>query len=437
MVSSILLAASVLKFMKMNVYLVLGMLICFLLVIDLYSYKGIKLLLKRRLKALLQLATLFFWSISIAYYVCIAYFILFHKWEQTAGGYSPIFFLTGTFFLFYIPKILFIAFHLIDDIQFIIAWLFKKIKRVTKKKAKPEHSVSRRAFITKIGLVAAAVPFGSFIYGIAKGRFNFQVTHKKIYFEDLPMAFDGIRIVQISDIHIGSFFGYESEVVEAFEMVNELNPDYIFFTGDLVNNYSAEMNGWHPVFKQLHAKNGMYSILGNHDYGDYYKWKNEAEKLADVQNLIRLEQEIGFTMLNNQHVRIEKDNESIVFAGIENWGLPPFRQSGDLNKAMEGVLDTDFVILLSHDPHHWDAQVLGRKNIKLTLSGHTHGMQMGVHFNGKEWSPSKYMYKRWGGLYFEHGQFLYVNRGLGYIGMPARIGMPPEITLLELYRGKE
>jgi hypothetical protein len=420
--------------MKINVWLILGILISFLIIIDLYFYKGIRILLKKKRTEVKKIISFSYWAVSIFYYAIIIYFFIFHRWHRSVAEMSDIYYITGTFFLIYIPKIVFIIFHFIDDLIYLIRRLILLLKRLKTKKTQQSEEISRRAFLTRAGIIIASVPFASTLYGIVKGRFNFRVISQKLYFPDLPESFNGIKIVQISDIHMGSFYGYKNEVAEGIDLVNVQNPDYIFFTGDLVNNFTDELDGWFPLLIKLKAKQAKYSILGNHDYGDYYKWKTPEEKMLDHQNLINYHQTIGFQLLRNEHVRLENNNKSIVLAGVENWGLHPFRQDGDIDKATEGLIDSDFIILLSHDPTHWDAKVLGRKNIRLTLSGHTHGMQMGIKLVGKEWSPASFRYLRWAGLYNVEGQYLYVNRGFGFIGIPARIGMPPEITVIELYK---
>jgi hypothetical protein len=269
---------------------------------------------------------------------------------------------------------------------------------------------------------------------MAKGRFNFRITNEKLSFPNLPEAFNGFKVVHISDIHIGSFLGHENQVKKAIELVNEQNPDIILFTGDLVNNFAEELSGWIPILSDLRAKYGKFSILGNHDYGDYFEWPNKAEKEQNLTNLKQAHKELGFKLLLNESMQIELNNSKIGLIGVENWGLPPFPQYGNLKVAMNGSSELPFNILMSHDPSHWDAEVIDKTNIDLTLSGHTHGMQFGIEIGNVKWSPVKYKYPRWGGLYKENKQYLYVNRGFGYIGFPGRVGMPPEITVIELKR---
>ena len=238
--------------------------------------------------------------------------------------------------------------------------------------------------------------------------------------------------MQFSDFHIGSFLDYADEVEKAIEFINEQRADLLLFTGDFVNNVASEMDDFLPHLGKLTSGMGKFSILGNHDYGEYVHWPSPEEKERNLQELISIQAELGFQMLLNQHQRITRGDEFIELVGVENWGLPPFPQYGDLNKACSGVDPGAFKILLSHDPTHWDVQVLGKRDIDLTLSGHTHGAQFGVEIPGWRWSPVSFRYKRWGGLYQEGKQYLNVNTGIGFIGFPGRVGMPPEVTVIEL-----
>lgn len=295
-----------------------------------------------------------------------------------------------------------------------------------------EFSNGRRKFIAQTGLIIASIPFASFVYGITKGKYNYKINRVKLSFKDLPKAFHGLKVVQISDVHSGSFDDPE-EVERGLNMIKELEPDLVLFTGDLVNNVAEEIEPYISMFASINPKLGKYSILGNHDYGDYWKWDSKEDQ---AKNLIQLEEHhasMGFNLMKNEHTRIEKDGESIVLAGVENWGKPPFHQYGDLNKTLEGVEEKEFTLLMSHDPSHWDEHVLDhKKHVHLTMSGHTHGMQFGIDIPGIKWSPVKYKYPRWSGLYNEKKQNLYVNKGFGFLGFPGRVGMWPEITVFEL-----
>ena len=291
---------------------------------------------------------------------------------------------------------------------------------------------SRRRFVSLIGMGVAAIPFAGMIYGMLWGRYNYRVVKHTLYFDDLPDAFDGYRVVHISDIHSGSFDNAE-KVQYGIDMINAQHADVIFFTGDLVNNKAEEMRPWIAHFKQLHAKDGVYSVLGNHDYGDYVQWDSPDEKAKNLETLKQIHQQLGFCLLNNESVFLSRGQQRIAVVGVENWGQG-FIKKGNLKQALSQVDKKDFKILLSHDPTHWQYEVLKDPNfIHLTLSGHTHGMQFGIEIPGViKWSPAGWRYKYWGGVYKEKDRYINVNRGFGYLAFPGRVGMPPEITVIEL-----
>lgn len=284
------------------------------------------------------------------------------------------------------------------------------------------------------GLLSGFLPFCVLMYGFFKAVYKFKVHHVTVKHQKLLASFNGLKIVHISDIHLGSF-NYKYHILDkAIKVINDAEPDFIFFTGDLVNNYAWELIGWEKVLEKLVAKKGKYAILGNHDYGDYSEWNSEEEKKQNFDKIKQFFKNINFKLLLNQSEIIEKNNEKIAIIGVENWGKPPFKQYGNLQKALKGVAEIPFKILLTHDPTHWSKEVLKKTDIALTLSGHTHGMQMGFQYKKMKWSPSKYQYKHWAGLYAENEKYLYVNRGLGWVGFPGRFGMRPEITVLKLKR---
>lgn len=284
------------------------------------------------------------------------------------------------------------------------------------------------AFIKYLGYGVALAMFFAILAGIIWGRWNWKVHSIELPFENLTEESDGLKIVQISDIHVGSFFNKYDKVEHAIRMINQLEADFVFFTGDLVNNIAEEMFGWEPIFSKIQAKKGKFSILGNHDYGDYVPWDKEETKNSNLSKLISIHKEIGFTPLLNEAVELRP---GFWLLGVENWGKAPFRQSGELGKTLEHVPQNAFKVLLSHDPSHFDEQVTST-NIDLTLSGHTHGMQFGIERFGIKWSPVSLRYKKWAGLYHVGKQFLYVNRGFGYLGFPGRVGIYPEITEIVL-----
>jgi predicted MPP superfamily phosphohydrolase len=284
------------------------------------------------------------------------------------------------------------------------------------------------------GLFAGFLPFFAILYAIFRSLYRFKVHHIKLNHSQFPKEFDGLKIIHISDIHLGSF-NYRYHIFDrAVNIINELNPDFIFFTGDLVNNFSWELHGWEDTFKNLKASKGKYSVLGNHDYGDYSVWDSNKEKQENFEEIKDFHRKTGFTLLLNEATIYKNSDKEIAIIGVENWGNPPFKQYGDLEKAIKDVKDISFKILLSHDPSHWDNEVVNQTDIALTLSGHTHGMQAGFHLKNKKWSPIKYKYKHWAGLYTHKKQFLYVTRGLGWLGFPGRLGMRPEITSIEIFK---
>jgi predicted MPP superfamily phosphohydrolase len=284
-----------------------------------------------------------------------------------------------------------------------------------------------------MGIIIGILLLTLILYGIVYGKFHFKTEKKCLKFENLPNEFNGLRIVHFSDLHIGSWVGSELKLQEAVNLINAQNPDLILFTGDLINNFVEELDGFKSILKQLRAKYGIYSVLGNHDYGDYFDWNIEEERIQNLENLKKAHNDLGFHLLLNDSAILNKKHSKIGIVGVENWGLPPFHQNGDLQKALDTLSETsDFNILLSHDPSHWNQKVLKRDDIDLTLSGHTHGMQFGIYTRKLKWSPAKWKYPEWGGLYEKDKHKLYVSTGLGFIGFPGRIGVRPRITLLEL-----
>jgi uncharacterized protein len=301
----------------------------------------------------------------------------------------------------------------------------------------PDYWISRKAFIQRSALLVAAMPFAGIIHGISVGRYNFQVHAHDLIFEDLPKSFDGFKVMQLSDIHAGSFTD-KGSLNAVIQMINEQAADVILFTGDLVNHRADEMLPYINLFQGLSAPHGIYSTLGNHDYGDYYRWPSEKDKQLNFEDVLGVHQAMDWKMLRNSHALIERESQQLAIVGVENWGKPPFPQYGNLSQAMEGLPATAFSILMSHDPSHWDEEVSQfERHIPLTLSGHTHGMQFGIEIAGISWSPIRYKYPHWAGLYQENNRYLYVNRGFGTVGLPARVGIFPEITVLTLRSGKQ
>jgi len=396
-----------------------------------YAFKGIYINTKMWSSGWKWTAWIAFWGV-----IAISFFTWLwsrYNWMYLHDNY-PAFqdFLNGTMITLVITCVVMVAFNLIDDIAHFVRWIAAKTGPVEIEIEGPK--ISRWRFISQIGLGAGALTLGSFFWGITKGKLNFSVVRKTLSFPNLPAAFDGAKIVQISDAHLGSFTDQHQEVKDAIQTINDLNPDYIFFTGDLVNSTEQEADPWVPIFKNLCAKKGMYAILGNHDYGYYGDMDDDRQAQVRVGVIDRLSQ-IGFKVLLNEHTILREGEDKIGLIGVENWGKSHwFPKAGDLAKAKEGLEEMPFNILLSHDPTHWEEYVIGKEDsIDLTLSGHTHGAQMGLHIPGVLYiSPARLMFKRWAGLYQEGKNRLYINRGFGYLIFPGRVGMSPENSLLEL-----
>lgn len=367
--------------------------------------------------------------ISVAVIVYVIYGLL--QFDRTLGQNKQSMVAMGLVMMFYLPKLIITLILLVEDAGRLFMGMANYfISDVT---TADRFMPDRRKFVSQMAMGIAALPFISIIHGITRGRYKFQVHKQTIFFDDLPEAFDGFKITQISDVHSGSFDNLE-KVQHAIDLINEQESDAIVFTGDLVNSLASEMEPWIPVFKKIRShKYGKYAILGNHDYGEYVTWQTEQEKEANFQAIKDLHPAMGFQLLLNENVWLEKEGARISIAGVENWGVK-FKKVGDLNKAIQDTTAADFKIVLSHDPSHWDAEILKHpKNIQLTLAGHTHGSQFGIEIPGfLKWSPIQYVYKQWAGLYTSKSKFLYVNRGFGYHAYPGRVGIWPEITVLEL-----
>ncbi len=326
-------------------------------------------------------------------------------------------------------KIITIIFLFSEDIFRLVSGFYEKVFGTSRQFSLPQ----RRRFLSLIALGIASLPFGALLYGMFKGKYNFKVLKYDLEFADLPDAFDGYRITQISDIHSGSFDNRKM-IAYGVNLINEQKSDVILFTGDMVNNKTEEMRPWAELFATLEAKDGKFSVLGNHDYGDYIPWETEELKLQNLEDLKDLQKNMGFDLLLNEHRYLEKGMDKIALIGVENWGKGGFKKAGDLKKASSQIGDADFKILMSHDPSHWEEEVINdEKHYHLTLSGHTHGMQFGIEIPGWiKWSPVKWRYKYWAGVYKEMGQFINVNRGFGFLGYPGRVGIWPEITVITL-----
>jgi len=358
-------------------------------------------------------------------------FIYQFTWGADAGGVlsRPKSYAFGFLLTMITFKLITIIFLFSEDIFRFLAGIYHKFFGVTKTFSLPE----RRRFLSLIAMGMAAIPFGALLYGMYKGKYNFKVLKYSLEFDDLPDAFDGYQITQISDVHSGSFDNKE-KIEYAMDLINEQESDLILFTGDMVNNKAEEMLPWKDTFSRLRAKDGKYSVLGNHDYGDYVPWETEELKKANLEDLKNIQKEIGFELLLNENRYLQKGTDKIALVGVENWGRGGFKKAGDLKKAVEGISNDEFKILMSHDPSHWEDIVVGDDyHYHLTLSGHTHGMQFGIEIPGwVKWSPVKWRYTYWAGIYKEMGQYINVNRGFGFLGYPGRVGIWPEITVITL-----
>lgn len=391
-------------------------------VVEFYAFQALKTITKNKYIKWLWII------VAVAIYANFFYTIL--STPRSAGQTKAFQLAFGLLLTFLIPKLVLVAFMFGED----VVRVFQKMISAFSS-GETKLLAGRRQFISKLALGLAAIPFASFLYGIIQGRYNYKVLKYQLTFKDLPETFDGLKITQISDIHAGSFTSKE-KVQYGVDMINEQKSDVILFTGDIVNNKATEMDGWIDMFKNLEAPLGKFSVLGNHDYGDYTEWKTKEDKINNFKAIKDVHPKIGFDLLLNDNRFLEKDGQRIAIVGVENWGKG-FNQSGDLKKASSGVEKNDFKILLTHDPSHWEYQVKKDDfNYHLTLSGHTHGLQMGIEIPGFfKWSPSQYVYKQWAGLYNEFGRFINVNRGFGYHAFPGRVGIWPEITVIELKKG--
>jgi len=344
-------------------------------------------------------------------------------------------------FIITFSKLFIIIFLLTDDIFRVVKWAYDKIFSSTTPLAEGavpavlKQGISRSDFLVRSGLIVASLPFIGLIWGMVKGAYDYQVKNIKLNLANLPKSFHGYKIVQISDLHVGSFVSKEP-LEEAVRIINEQNADIILFTGDLVNNRSDELNIHKAALSKLKAKHGVFSTLGNHDYGDYVKWDSDELKRENLQTLIDGHREMGWDILMDEHRHIEKDGEKITLIGVQNYSMHlRFPKYGSLPKATKNIAYSDFNILLSHDPSHWRGEVIQDfPQIDLMLAGHTHGFQFGVDLPNFKWSPVQYVYKEWAGLYTEGKQQMYVNRGLGFLGYPGRVGILPEITVFELHK---
>lgn len=390
------------------------------LALEFYAYQGI-----RSLTDSLPVK-IFYWVVT-----AIAYGVVFYTLKVDGKPSQRLVNLAITLFLsFIVSKILLIFSLLIDDVLRLGKFALHRFSGDAAAAYPPRHR-----FLTMLGWGLTGILGYLFLDGVLFGRFRHRVRTVRLKFDNLPAAFEGYRVIQISDLHSGSFPDAE-KLRFTVDLVNRQNPDLVLFTGDAVNNYAEEFRPFVPLFRDMKARDGKFSVLGNHDYGFYGQFDSDAQRDENIPNLVKLWQAANFRMLRNEHITLEKNGQQIHLVGVDNWGKPPFPQYGDLDKATAGLDPNSFKLLMSHDPSHFDLKVVGHpSNINLTMSGHTHGMQFGLDLKNIKWSPVEYRYPRWIDLYRVGRQMLYVNRGFGVLAYPGRVGIAPEITLFELSRG--
>ena len=406
-------------------------LIGFMILVDIYVYQVVKVIAEPISGKAKIFIIAGYWILSAGSIILLLLLPYLHFEHQAKLFKTTLFaIIAGLFF----AKVVASVFFMVDDIRRGLQWAAGKLFYFnTEVEISQEgEKISRSLFLSWAGMLAGGGLFGSLLYGFGN-KYKYQFRKVTFSFENLPASFKGMKIVQLSDIHCGSF-NNKAAVIKGVEKIIELNPDLILFTGDLVNNIAEEMKDYMDVFIRLKAPMGVYSIFGNHDYGDYVHWDTPEEKKANLERLKTVHADLGWRLLLNEHVTIEKSGEKIALLGVENWSdKARFPKYGNLKQAYTDTSAYPFKILMSHDPSHWQAEVIKNyPDIDLMLAGHTHGMQFGVEIPGFKWSPVQYIYKQWAGTYTQGKQKLYVNRGFGFIGYPGRLGILPEITVFEL-----
>lgn len=399
-------------------------LLAILLALDVYAFQAVRSWLSPYKPVRRKLGYAIYWGISLLAFT----FLMLNVFEVTENwGKTAKMALRVSLFLFWICKLPIVILLGVDDLRRGVTWALNKLSPVT------ERDTSRSRFMSKFALLAGGVPLATLTYGVVRNAYRYRRFAVDVPVKNLPAGLEGLKIVQISDMHSGSWTQTEP-LKKAVEMINAENADVVCFTGDLVNNQATEMLPYVDIFKQVRGKYGVFSILGNHDYGDYHQWSSPEEKKANMERLYQMHADLGWDLLRDENRILEINGHKLGVLGVENWGAAfRFPRKANLPKATAGTEDCDCKVLMSHDPTHWDAKIRpGYPDIDLTLSGHTHGFQFGVEIPGFRWSPAQYIYKHWAGLYREGDQSLYVNRGLGFLGYPGRVGILPEVTVLTL-----
>lgn len=400
--------------------------ILLVLLFDLYAFQAVRTLAQNWPSMLRITVYTLHWLVPLA----LAGWMAASAYEATGGlGKNTLTVIRTLFFIIYISKVLVVSVLFIDDLRRVALVAYNYFSSST-----TPYDASRSRFLAQMSLFAGGIPFVSLLYGMIRNHYRYTVFQETVRLKNLPEVLDGLRIVQISDIHSGSFL-LKEPVENAIRLINQQKPDLAFFTGDLVNSVAREVEPFIDIFSGVKAKYGVFSVLGNHDYGDYHQWDRPEDKERNLENLKDAHRQMGWDLLLNENRLIDINGEKVAVIGVENYSAHPrFPKYGDLDKAYEGAEPAPLKVLLSHDPSHWEEQVTKKyKDIALTFSGHTHGMQFGVEIPGWiKWSPIKYVYKQWAGLYRQGQQYLYVNRGLGYLGYPGRVGILPEVTVIDL-----
>jgi predicted MPP superfamily phosphohydrolase len=400
----------------------------FFLLVDLYLFQAVINVSKSWSNTWRSATRYGFWIPTVISILVLLWWAFGDLYRYSAGTRNWI--ITGLVAT-YFSKVFGILFLFVDDLQRGFRWIVSLFYKGSTSDLTGD-TISRSEFLSKAALAATAIPFGTMTFGIITGAHDYRVKRVTVNLPNLPKSFDGLTIGHVSDIHSGSFWN-KTAVQGGVDMMLGEKPDVIFFTGDLVNNETSEVKDYIPVFEKLKAPLGVYSVTGNHDYGDYKTWDSKEAKAKNFQDLIHAHKSLGFDLLMNEHKFLQQGSDQIAIIGNENWGGGRFPKYGKLDQAYAGTEEASVKLLLSHDPSHWDMQVRPtHPDIDLMFAGHTHGFQFGVEIGNIKWSPSQYVYKQWAGLYQEGKQYLYVNRGFGYLGYPGRIGMPPELTIIKL-----
>lgn len=404
--------------------------IILMLLLDLYVFQVIRTLASGASEKWRMAIFSAYWIVSLTAVIIMVLlpFLNVESWPKAVRSY-----LFATLIGLFFTKLLAAVFFLVDDIRRMAVWLMgKTFPAFGAKFVEDGTIISRSAFLSWMGIGIGSAVFGSLMYGFSN-KYNYKLRKVRLQYANLPKGFRGLKIVHISDIHAGSFTN-KAAVQRGVDLVLQQKPDIILFTGDLVNDRATEMLDYADVFSKLSAPMGVFSVLGNHDYGDYVRWNSPDEKRKNLEQLAAIQQQMGWRLLMNEHVVLERNGDQAALLGIENWSTKArFPRYGKLDLAYRGAENYPFKILMSHDPSHWDGQVRPEfPGINLMLSGHTHGMQFGVENPYFKWSPVQWVYKQWAGLYEENDQKLYINRGFGFIGYPGRVGILPEISVLEL-----